>query len=136
LTGQYTFQLPALHAKYGPIIRINPREVHIADADFYDTIYPGPGQKRDKWEWFTKSFPKLEESFFAAAEHDQHRKRRAPLNPFFSKAKVVGLLPVITERSEALCQRLEEFKTTGEIMPAQVAFAAVANGTFGPNPSS
>jgi hypothetical protein len=28
--------LPALHAKYGPIIRTQPNEVHVADLDGYN----------------------------------------------------------------------------------------------------
>lgn len=31
LGGQYTFKIIELHKKYGPIIRISPWELHIAD---------------------------------------------------------------------------------------------------------
>lgn len=27
------------HQEYGPIVRIGPNEVHLADAEHYDTIY-------------------------------------------------------------------------------------------------
>lgn len=32
----------------GPIIRINPEEVHFNDADFIDTLYPTRNRKTDK----------------------------------------------------------------------------------------
>lgn len=31
--GQYTFHIAKLHDKYGPIIRINPYEVHVSDPE-------------------------------------------------------------------------------------------------------
>ena len=36
----------------GPVVRINPYEVHIYDADFYDELYVGSTKaKTDKWYW-------------------------------------------------------------------------------------
>ena len=32
----------------GPIVRINPNEVHFNDPDFIDTLYPTTGRKTDK----------------------------------------------------------------------------------------
>lgn len=37
--GPYNFKLLDLHKKYGPILRVNPEEVHIADPDFLGEIY-------------------------------------------------------------------------------------------------
>lgn len=54
LGGQYTFKIIELHKQYGPIIRINPDEVHVGDADFYPVLYAGGSQRREKWRFFTK----------------------------------------------------------------------------------
>ena len=58
LRGQYTFRIRTLHAEYGPVIRINPYELHISDPDYYDELYvsSASGDKRNKWEWYTKQF--------------------------------------------------------------------------------
>ena len=32
----------------GPIVRINPDEIHVSDLDFIDEIFSGPSKKRDK----------------------------------------------------------------------------------------
>jgi cytochrome P450 len=129
LKGHYTFKIKELHKKYGPIVRINPEEVHIADPDFYDVIYAGSSQKRDKWDWFCNQYG-IPESTFATVEHDQHRVRRGALNPFFSKAKVRSLQPLIQGVASNLLSRLEEFQVSGEPMTISLAFAALTNGTL------
>ena len=65
LSGQYFKKVEALHAEYGksgsimtleyhnlnvlgPIVRINPDELHVSDLDFIDEIFSGPSKKRDK----------------------------------------------------------------------------------------
>lgn len=39
---------PELTSSSGPIVRINPHEVHCNDAQFIDEIYAVGGRKRDK----------------------------------------------------------------------------------------
>lgn len=38
----------------GPRVRIHPYELHIKDQEYYDTLYAGSAQKRDKWHWSAK----------------------------------------------------------------------------------
>ena len=56
LGGQYVFKIIELHKEYGPIIRINPYEVHIGDPDFFPQLYPASNKRRDRWRFFTKQF--------------------------------------------------------------------------------
>ena len=49
---QYTWKIAKLHKEYGPIIRINPYQLHINDPEFYSEIYVGAAERRtDKWDW-------------------------------------------------------------------------------------
>lgn len=129
LTGQYTFKIRELHKKYGPVIRINPEEVHISDPDFYDVIYTGPTQKRDKWAWFCNQFG-IPDSAFASVKHEVHRMRRNALNPFFSKAKVRSLQPLIEQVAHNLVSRFEGFKESGDHFKLSLAYAALTNGSY------
>ena len=129
LQGQYIFHLRDLHSKYGPIIRVNPYELHIADSSFYEKLYvsSASGEKRDKWEWVTKQSMAPGASF-ATADHFHHRSRRAALNPFFSKASVRRLQPVIDERVQRLVNRLRDFKDKEQVVKMNVAFTAFTTG--------
>ena len=54
--GRYTFKITDLHKQYGPIIRINPYEIHVIDPEFYDELYVSYGKRRTElWSW-TVSF--------------------------------------------------------------------------------
>jgi hypothetical protein len=131
LGGQYTFKIINLHKKYGPIIRISPWEIHVSDPDFYEVIYASSasGHRRDKYDWFTKSFG-LDNSVFGTPEHNLHRLRRSALAPYFSKASVRRLQPLLQDRVNKLLERLEGFRDSGEVLMASWAYSAFTNGKF------
>ncbi|MCJ1434051.1 hypothetical protein MMC27_003417 [Xylographa pallens] len=129
LRGQYTFHIRDLHRQYGPIIRINPYELHISDPAYVDTLYASSasGGKRDKWEWYTKQFG-TSGAMFSTSEHDKHRARRAALSRFFSMASVRRLQPMIQERVERMMERLRDCKDKeAAIITTNVAFAGFTN---------
>jgi hypothetical protein len=47
--GQFMFETDRLHEIYGPIIRVNPDELHINDPEWYDTLYRAGSAVRDKY---------------------------------------------------------------------------------------
>lgn len=54
LGGQYTFKINDMHEQYGPIVRINPWEVHVGDPDVFSELYTGSARPRDKWDFYTQ----------------------------------------------------------------------------------
>jgi hypothetical protein len=55
--GQYSFKIQELHDTYGPVVRINPCELHVSDAEFYHTLYVGGSSRRtNKWYWSARMF--------------------------------------------------------------------------------
>ena len=90
----------------GPIIRINPTELHIQDSEFYETLYSAT-RPADKLQRLEHRFNNPTSSF-ATVKHHTHRKRRAALNPFFSKRKIASHSHAIQQRMNRLCERLKE----------------------------
>ncbi|RYP52696.1 hypothetical protein DL768_002203 [Monosporascus sp. mg162] len=123
LGGQYTFHISKLHAKYGPVVRINPNELHVNDPNFYDELYAGGGRRRHKWYWASRAFG-ADMSTFATELHDVHRMRRSTLNPFFSMTRVRQLEGRIQNRVNVFLERVEEARGDGRVLRLDVAFGA------------
>ena len=91
----------------GPIVRINPDELHIDDPEHYDEIYGSTTRKRDKYgPWVALAGTPGANS--STVGHDHHRLRRGVLNPFFSKKAVTELEPVIQAKIDTLVGRFEK----------------------------
>ena len=92
----------------GPIVRINPHELHIIDPEFYDELYGvGSAKKLDKYDQWVK-LSGAPSSTFSTVSHDIHRTRRGALNPFFSKRSVQQLEPLIRSKVEKLSERFTQ----------------------------
>ena len=127
LKGRYTWKIAELHKQYGPIIRINPFEVHIDDPDFYDEVYVlGNKRKSEQWAWTVPMFG-APNSILATLDHDLHRRRRQPYQNFFSKQSIRKYSHVIQLTADRLCSKLAEHQTHGmkiNLMHAWTAFTA------------
>ncbi|UNI24499.1 hypothetical protein JDV02_010239 [Purpureocillium takamizusanense] len=105
LFGRYSGQIQAMHAEYGPIVRISPHEVHCDDPKFADEIYATSGRKRDKPQHQINGSA-LGHSGFGTKDHDLHRIRRIPLAKFFSRSMISRLESDIRALAQNLCDKL------------------------------
>ncbi|KAF2650213.1 cytochrome P450 [Lophiostoma macrostomum CBS 122681] len=128
LGGKYIWKVKEFHEKYGPVVRINPHELHVSDPAFWDVMYTASlnHNRRDKWAWQTNGIG-IPASSLGTAPHALHRSRRAALSPFFSMTNVRTLLPVVQERVDALVSRLEQSRGKADIVALEYAFSAFTN---------
>ncbi|KUI69327.1 Trichodiene oxygenase [Cytospora mali] len=103
--GRYTSEIREMHKTYGPLVRINPNEIHCNDINFSDEIYAAPGRKRNKPAHQVNGTA-LSVAEFGTVDHDLHRQRRAPVAKFFSRANVAKLEAEIKEHVQVLCDKL------------------------------
>lgn len=110
--------------KTGPIVRINPHELHIDDPDFYDKLNSFQG-KWNKDPYTAHQFANPGSSV-GTIDHDLHRKRRAAVLSFFSKQKIYALEPVIQSTIDKLCSKLEDYVETGQPLNLRNAYKCFA----------
>ncbi|RDW92711.1 cytochrome P450 [Aspergillus mulundensis] len=122
LQGKFIFWIKEQHRKHGPIIRIAPDELHILDADLWETIYTKAGRV-DKYAWMSGRFGN-DTSVLTTAPDDLHRIRRNALNPFFSRQHILGLQDIIRQKLDTLIGRVEEYKALNAPMPIHRGFMA------------
>lgn len=113
----------------GPIVRISPHEIHVDDIEFFDRLNSFQG-KWNKDPYTAHQFANPG-SLVGTLDHDIHRKRRAAVLPFFSKQKIYALEPVITSMVDKLCEKMEDYQKSGEIMPLRNALHCFAVDVVG-----
>ena len=93
-------------------MRINPREVHIHDPDFFDQLY-STSLKLNKDGYYYR-FTASESAGFGTASYTLHRQRRKAYNRFFSPSAILDLQPLVSKCTLKLCSRCEEYVKTGK----------------------
>ncbi|KXT12271.1 hypothetical protein AC579_2041 [Pseudocercospora musae] len=111
LPGQYNFKILSLHKKYGPILRINPDEIHISDPDFLGEVYNA--RKRNK---APEPSLDIEGSVAGTAEWDLHKQRRAAMTNFFSPKAVRELEPLLARKRDVMVGVLERYEGSGRVL--------------------
>ncbi|KAL4908422.1 hypothetical protein BDW74DRAFT_175104 [Aspergillus multicolor] len=131
--GTFIYKVDEMHKRYGRIVRINPHEIVINDAEFYNQIYNM--RPAEKWTLQTSGigidgkiyYPMKENSaHVVTTNHELHRHRRKPLDPFFSRRGIERIEPVIVDEVKLLNDRLQSYSGTGHVIRLDHVFAAFA----------
>ncbi|MCJ1395080.1 hypothetical protein MMC18_007961 [Xylographa bjoerkii] len=127
--GTYAFEIERMHQVYGPIVRINPHEIHVSDPEWFDQLYAGYGnpqkQMRDKYPP-AAHMAGTPLGIFGTVPHDLHRKRRAAISPFFSKRSVTMCEPIFHQNVELLTASLRRHMHESEPIDIRVDYLAFA----------
>ncbi|KAF1945984.1 benzoate 4-monooxygenase cytochrome P450 [Clathrospora elynae] len=114
-----------MHERYvGPIVRYNPDELHINDPFFYEKIYAGAGQKREK-DYNSQLSSGVQFAMVATIGHDLHRQRRGYLSSLFSKKSISEIEPSIQAKVDKLVEKLKEAHHMGETLIGVLVFGAL-----------
>lgn len=124
-------QNPQANAKSGPIVRINPDELSIHDPAFYNDIYVTESRRRtEHYDVFIKGID-FDASHLLTQDHDLHKRRRKPLEPFFSRMGIQRLQPMLAEISLKMETRLRELAGTRKVIRLDHLFSAFSGDIIG-----
>uniref|UniRef100_L2G406 Cytochrome p450 n=1 Tax=Colletotrichum fructicola (strain Nara gc5) TaxID=1213859 RepID=L2G406_COLFN len=125
--GRYTHEIKRMHELYGPVIRINPDEVHCSDPNFINTLYATGGKRRNKSSLFVAGFPSdLQLGGFGTLDHDHHRSRKSAASRHFSRAQIQRLERMVHAAAQRLCDKFLAHRGHGpfDVAAAYSCYAA------------
>ncbi|KAI4603817.1 hypothetical protein KJ359_003637 [Pestalotiopsis sp. 9143b] len=137
LVGRYTREIRDMHQKYGPIVRINPDELHCDDPYFADEIYATGSRIRDKWQHQinTGAAGPVAVTGFSTVPHELHRIRKAALARFFSRGQTLKLEGEVTDFTQRTVNKMLRYSKKGpfDVKEAFNCFTAdvIAQYAFG-----
>ncbi|KAL4876358.1 cytochrome P450 [Aspergillus karnatakaensis] len=138
--GLFIWEVERMHKVYGPIVRINPREVHIQDPTYYEEIYAPSSRKRSKDPHLMAKF-NLPGSGFSTIDSETHRQRRAPVERFFSKRVIENNESLIYKSIDKLLFYINKAHENDTVISLDAGFAALTSDiiyeyVYGFNPGS
>ncbi|MCJ1289196.1 hypothetical protein MMC34_000728 [Xylographa carneopallida] len=121
--GRFMDEVDQMHEKYGPIVRINPDEIHVKDSTWLDVIYSGPGPIRNKYAP-SAHMSGVPNGTFGTLDHHVHRQRRSAVKGFVSKRTVRTAQVSIRETIEELCSIITQSAAKKDVFDCNLQFLA------------
>ncbi|KAI0139651.1 cytochrome P450 [Xylariaceae sp. FL1272] len=122
--GMFPWKLKEMHARYGPVVRITPNELHFSDPDFYREIHTSQSMPRDKYAPFYR-FTGATLSAFETHSSGLHNSRRQPLLNAFSKRAIADIEPLVWAKVNLLTERLQQAGENKTPVTLDAAFSAL-----------
>ncbi|KAL8858235.1 MAG: hypothetical protein Q9178_005247 [Gyalolechia marmorata] len=122
--GEYIWEIEKMHKQYGPIIRINPYELHVSDPQFLKQLYSSSTKNVEKWTWSAAQFGSYDMTS-STVQHGLHKLRRQAYSNLFSKQSIRSLEPLIQSVVDTLYDQMEKRRGTGEPIHLGQIYAAL-----------
>ncbi|KAJ8079332.1 hypothetical protein PM082_021834 [Marasmius tenuissimus] len=121
--GGWLDQLKVLHAKYGPVIRVGPNEIHFSTSGAYNEISRFP---RDR-DWYKEALSPTPDSLVTIADPQEASKRRARMGSYFSRRAVLELEITVQRNVDKLIDRLFSHAASSKPADLLMAYRAATN---------
>ncbi|PYI12985.1 benzoate 4-monooxygenase cytochrome p450 [Aspergillus violaceofuscus CBS 115571] len=113
--GKITLELPKLHQKLGPLVRIGPNQISFYSLDIYKTVHapnsPFVKDPRVYNQFVQDGHPAL----FSITDTKEHAQRRRHMGILFNRSKVPALTEMMLEQIDKWVKCLGAAKGKGPI---------------------
>ncbi|RPD56953.1 cytochrome P450 [Lentinus tigrinus ALCF2SS1-7] len=115
--GAMIEHLNDLHARYGPVVRISPNQLHFKGLEAYTDIYSNSNRfiKDSRTYCFIRQGSP---AVFSLLDVREAKPRRDYLSPIFSRRALLKLEPVIQAKVDGLVQQFRQYGEAGK--PANI----------------
>ncbi|KAH7310793.1 cytochrome P450 [Stachybotrys elegans] len=105
--GTFFEELQRMHEVYGPVVRVNPDELHINDSTFVEKLYVNPiNGVRNKYPPSALMIG-APDSGAGTIHHEIHRKRRLAVGAKFSKQEAATATDLIYDNVELVLKNVD-----------------------------
>jgi hypothetical protein len=104
--GRFHQVIDAVHDQYGPIVRVNPFELHVKDPSYYNTLF-NLNSELDKRVYKIENLQN-------SPSFQTHHMRRKAFDPFFSRAAIQNIEWIVRDSADKLCNTLRELRGSGK----------------------
>lgn len=113
LNGKFMPEIDKYHEKYGPVVRINPNEVHIKDSSMYHAVYKNNAFTKDPGSYALG----VSQGMAFTISIEQHKAKRKTLNPCFAKLCINNMEDKLYDELDLVFAKIREYESRGEEVP-------------------
>jgi cytochrome P450 len=106
------------------MVRVTPSELSCIDPDFQEQRWGGIGTRRNK-DAALQRVSMSPTAALSTVDHDLHRRRRAPLQNFFSKQSITQLEPFVQVKVDKMVEMLKSACEQGTVLATQDVYGAL-----------
>ena len=114
-----------VNTSVGPVVRISPDEIHLADPENYEKLYHIGSKAPSKAPYFYDAFG-LKTAAFGTTSNELHRIRRSAISPSFSPKAVLQLEDIVQEKTAKLIARMKYLFDRGKAVDLHHGFRALS----------
>jgi len=117
--GRWHQDILDLHDKYGPVVRIAPKEISFVDKDALVQVYGhSTGTKKTAW-YHTWRVPGLPDSFFNDVNPKMHSFKRKRVTAAYSMSTICSLEPQINHITQKVWSKFRNIADTSRTIDLQ-----------------
>ncbi|CCD50025.1 hypothetical protein BofuT4_P092970.1 [Botrytis cinerea T4] len=122
--GRITLDLPKLHQKLGPLVRIGPNEVSFYSMEMYDAVHKVNSRFKKDPRVYGEFVQGGSPALFSITDPVEHSKRRRLMGQLFNRSQMHKLEGLMLHHIEGFVQNIASSRDGVDLLPVCRALEA------------